>query len=431
MKITKLKRLLNSRNLVIAILLIAFAAELTFLFAQKTSYLDFLIPRDRVTERRLQKYANEVLAKCSDSEFTPSCYDREIPKLMKYISMEDAFKVTRYVQKKDSKYYFCHVLAHNLSTIEVSRNPENWKDVIARCPATMCNNGCPHGVLMYKFQAESLTDEQIQSILPDLKDVCEPREGWNPSEVEIGMCYHGIGHLNMYMTDADIDKSIELCDQIAVKEDGRNYYQTCVQGVFMIIYQGIEPEDFALVKDIKPEKGEVEEFCSSWSGLEYTACRTESWPLFNSEIRDPEGLVEFCSFTNDPYYTLWCYDTGLSLVSLELLETVPGAGINKVADYCLALPGDKKELCFGFAATRFVQVDPEYTETAISLCQLAEDYGVEERCWHDMLFYSKYSFQYGTDKHSEFCNAFPKDKKEKCLNGDVPDEFYYFGNKEL
>lgn len=431
MKAKKITKLLSPKSLVIAILLLVFFAEGIFVLSQKTNYLDFLFPKDSVSESRLQKYADQVLAKCRNSEFTPNCYDKEIPKLMKYISMEDAFKVTRYVQKKDSKYYFCHVLAHNLSTIEVAKNPDNWKDVIARCPATMCNNGCPHGVLMYKFQAESLTDEQIETILPDLKEVCESREGWNPSEVEVGMCYHGLGHLNMYITDADINKSIELCEEIAVKDDGRDYYQTCVQGVFMIIYQGIEPEDFALVKDIKPEKDEVEEFCSSWTGLENTACRTEAWPLFNTQIRSPQGLVEFCSFTDDPYSTIWCYDTGLSLVVLELLETVPGAGVDKVADYCTALPGDKKELCFGFAATRFVQVDPEYTKTAIELCQIAENYGEEARCWHDMLFYSQYSFEEGTEKHTNFCNAFPEDKKELCLTGEVPDQFYYLQNNEI
>ena len=182
------------------------------------------------TESSLRKHAEEVLVRCQKEEFTPNCYDKEIPKLMRFMSMEDAFGVTRYVQEKDPKYRFCHVLAHEL-----------------RCPATMCNNGSPHGVLMYKFKSESLSDSQIESILPDLKEVCEPRGKWQPSEVEIGMCYHGIGHLNMYITDADIDKSLELCEKIGVKEDGRSYYKTCVQGVFMIVFQGVEQEEFALV----------------------------------------------------------------------------------------------------------------------------------------------------------------------------------------
>ncbi len=107
------------------------------------------------------------MVRCQKEEFTPNCYDKEIPKLMRFMSMEDAFGVTRYVQEKDPKYRFCHVLAHELSYLETAKDPENWMDTMARCPATMCNNGCPHGVLMYKFKSESLSDSQIESILPE------------------------------------------------------------------------------------------------------------------------------------------------------------------------------------------------------------------------------------------------------------------------
>jgi hypothetical protein len=373
----------------------------------------------------LAGYAEEILVKCSKEEFTPNCYDREIPKLMKYISMEDAFEVTKLVQEKDRKYLFCHVLAHELADIETKKDPDRWMDVAARCPVTMCNNGCPHGAIIQKFQSDVLSDAQVTAALPDLENVCEPRGKWNPTEVERSMCYHSIGHINMYITGANIDKSIALCKQIAIKEDERNYYQTCVQGVFMIIYQGIEPDDFALVKDIKPTKERVPEFCRKYTGIEYIACRTEAWPFFADEIRKPEGLVKFCSFTNDWYGQKWCYGTGLSSLSLELLEVVENAGIEKVNDFCLALPLNHRAECFAFSAARWVQVDPSYAPQSVSLCEMAEAAGLGENCFHDLLYYSKYSFHFGSPENKAYCNNFKEPYKDRCLSGKVPDNFYF------
>ncbi len=238
------------------------------------------------------------------------------------------------------------------------------------------------------------------------------------------MCYHGIGHLNMYITDADIDKSLELCEKIGVKDDGRSYYQTCVQGVFMIVFQGVEPEDFALVADIKPEKEGVASFCAPYSGLEYNACRTEAWPLFVDQIREPEGLTQFCSFTTDDRYNGWCYETGLSLRVLELLEIGDGAGTEAVSDYCMALPQNRRAICFSFAATRFVQVDPEYTQVSVSLCESAEKYGFRESCLDDLLYYSTYSFAKGSESHERYCSKLPNDYHARCEEGSIPDRLY-------
>ena len=60
------------------------------------------------SETDLQKYARQVQDKCKGSNYKASCYDREIPKLMDYISMEDAFNVTKIIQKTDVQYKYCH-----------------------------------------------------------------------------------------------------------------------------------------------------------------------------------------------------------------------------------------------------------------------------------------------------------------------------------
>ena len=86
---------------------------------------------------------------------------------------------------------------------------------------------------------------------------------------------------------------------------------------------------------------------------------------------------------------------------------------------------EERGLCFAFAATRLIQIDPSYTKTSVGLCKVADSEGFGERCYYDLLFYSKYSFQPGSEAHRSYCEALPKPHRAKCLAGDVPDNFYF------
>jgi len=108
-----------------------------------------------LSNQALQKYADDVLAKCQSETYSPGCYDREIPKLMDYISMEDAFKVTSIVQGEDKTYTYCHVLGHKLAAREIDKDPSKWKEVVTRCPSGICSNGCIHGGFQEKFRSET------------------------------------------------------------------------------------------------------------------------------------------------------------------------------------------------------------------------------------------------------------------------------------
>ena len=102
--------------------------------------------------------AETIIATCAQESYAPSCYDKEIPKLMdEGYSMEQAFAVTQ-VARKDPSYQYCHVLGHYLAAKETQKDPENWKDVIARIPLGMCSNGAIHGAFQERFRAESLPE---------------------------------------------------------------------------------------------------------------------------------------------------------------------------------------------------------------------------------------------------------------------------------
>ncbi len=368
-------------------------------------------------KKTLQEQADVVIKKCAQVAYAPSCYDEEIPKLMNHISMEEAFEVTRLVQAKDQRYLYCHVLAHNLSLAETNKDITKWKDVVTRCPTTFCNNGCQHGALMRRFNAESLTDAQIEEVKPDLTSVCEPRGTWNPREIERSMCYHALGHLNMFITKADIPKSVQLCDEIAIKSDGRNYAQTCTQGVLMSVYQPLEPEDYALVKGLTPTKDGVDAFCAQFTGEAWFACHSESWPLFRQDINDPYGLMRFCSYTDDPGKKQNCIATALSILTVSMVVD-RGGQLDALKTYCDQLPNVQKGQCFAAAAFRLIQIDPRFTQKAIEACRIAENSGVGFDCYAYILQHKEQSFAKGSTEAVEFCQQFEGLWRQRCLESD-------------
>ena len=373
-------------------------------------------------DNELGKYAEKILNECSNHDYRPSCYDREIPKLLdRGVSMEEAFQVTRLIQEQDLTYFYCHVLAHNIAENETAKDPSQWKEVMAKCPVTMCNNGCPHGALMERFRndVDYLTDEQIESIKLDLADVCEPRNDWNPREVERSMCYHALGHTAMYITNADLRKSVQLCREISTKADGRVYYQTCIEGVFMSVYQPLEPEDLALVKDLQPSKDTVLDFCAPFKDdpVSYHACYKESLHLFRDEVITPEGYLKFCSYTKEPDRQDDCFRfTAFIITDKEILDN---NNIEGLINFCRKLPEHPMKLCIHSAAHRLMQTDTKLAPTATLLCQSATVLGqeIESSCYDSLLQFSAMGFIKDSAEFYEYCRLLPEPWQERCLNG--------------
>ena len=364
-----------------------------------------------VTPELLNTYASKIVEICRTEAYRPACYDREIPKLTDKISMEQAFKVTSIVQKKDPSYTYCHVLGHELSAIEVKRDPENWKDVVSRCPSGLCSNGCIHGGFQERFRAETFTDQQIEDVLPDLKTICEDRPSWHPTGLEQGSCYHAVGHLTMYLTGADADKSIKLCDQAAKKSDGRDFVPVCYDGVFMQIFQPLEPEDFALVKGKEQTKDTVTSFCNRFEETPKSNCWNEAWPLFRDDILTPGGLVRHCSKLTGGHEDR-CYNALFFVVTAQFnLDT------KKMLSFCPGLPESRVGSCFGNAAARMIEVDYRNISKAVDFCAQAKSSDPEEGCYRELIKYSTFNFHTGSTQFYELCNSLPEAWKKQCLEG--------------
>ncbi|MBI2618236.1 hypothetical protein HYW58_02170 [Candidatus Kaiserbacteria bacterium] len=360
----------------------------------------------------LAEYAEEILYTCSNEEYRPACYDREIPKLMDLgISMEDAFTITRLVQEKDNSYFYCHVLGHNLSAKETAKDPSKWKEVITRAPSGMCSNGGIHGAFQERFRVESLPDATVAELESLLAGICQKRDGWDPTLLEQATCTHAIGHLAMYVTGGDIQKSLELCNQASFNDGRYDFRPICFDGVFMQLFQPLEPEDFALIEGKQPVLETVDAYCEQFNGAQFKSCRSESWPLYGEAVEAPEGIARICSPIEDKELQFRCYSGMFYVVTASRLNLDEG----KMTDFCSQFSQERKNQCFANAASRMIETDWRKIPASVAFCARAKRYGAEDACYEELLLYSTYNFHAGSKEFFELCKALPQMWKSRCL----------------
>jgi hypothetical protein len=223
----------------------------------------------------------------------------------------------------------------------------------------------------------------------------------------------------MYITDANLRRSAELCREVGTKSDGRNYIQTCTEGVFMSIYQPLSPEDFALVKDLTPTKESMPEFCDKFKDdeMSYHACHKEAWIIFRNEVATPEGYIKFCSYTDEPIWQETCQGSLMNvLVDTKIIQA---NDINWLKNFCSQVPARVQPICVRATVHRLVQVDPKLAPKAVEVCQEMSSLGqnIEEDCYNTLLAFSVRGFLKDTPELKSYCGFLPDSWKDKCLSG--------------
>ncbi len=356
-----------------------------------------------------EKYADITLENCSLAPDKISCYEKGVLEFMDRNSMEEAFGITKIIQDRDSSYGYCHSLGHRLGGKETAKNPPQWFEVLSRCPPSgICSSGCMHGVFQQRFRSSVLSDDETELLKADLKKACEPRVSWNPTGLEQGICYHGIGHLLLYAMRADIPRSLQICDEVAITSDGGDYRIVCYEGMFMQLFQPQEAEDFALITGIAPKKEQMRNFCKEFRGTEkQEACWREGWIFFHEEVKTPQGLKKFCSFPSSSDNKTRCYD-----MVFHMLAQSSQFDEESWVGYCDGMYREHKAQCFLNGALALMQADKRFVGRAVALCSREE---ILEECYNGLIEDAPYYFHKGSEEFSRFCNALPKVWRSKCF----------------
>ncbi len=363
--------------------------------------------------------AMRISVLCANAKYPNLCYDQEIPKLMDAgLSMEDAFSVTRALVARVPSYAYCHVVAHALGTKETAKDPERWIEVSGRCPTDICAYGCFHGVVEGRFASTTLPKVEVPALLPKLLSVCRSGVGGTYTRLAQDICVHGVGHLMMFAAGGDIHDALNACDALAdeaLKTDARNQVRKfCYEGAFMQVYQSLTPEEQALVRSYAPTTPEqADSFCSTFAGERSAACHRESWPLIVESLTTASGIRDFCETSSDPWFVQQCYNMVFHTTTSRLAYDA-----KRITSLCEGFSDTRMAQCFAHSASTFVYTDTRMYPEALNICAIADKHGAGERCYRELMFFSTYAYQKGSNLFASFCKAFPKPWNTACERGD-------------
>lgn len=355
--------------------------------------------------------AKGVVKACASSTYHPTCYEKKIPALMDAgVSMEDAFEITKRVQQLDPAFVYCHVLGHKISAKETAKDLTRWKDVIARSPLGLCSYGGIHGAFQERFRREWLMPDAYQSFVDEAYDACEPREAWQPTGVERASCMHAMGHLTMYVANGKVDDALSLCDSIMAKVGKTGSLPLCYDGVFMQVFQPLEPEDFALVDSFRPKtEEEAVAFCTAYGGAARSSCTSERWPYSKDALSESgQALASYCASAGD--------DERFCLMKMvNLVTALKAFSPEAMLGYCETLPEGswQRESCIVNATSRMLENDIDHAESALLMCERASELKVKQACFEHLSSLIPYSMPHGA-KRTALCTALPEPYNMSC-----------------
>ena len=229
---------------------------------------------------------------------------------------------------------------------------------------------------MDRFKEEKLLPSQFDAFTKELNGLCEPRNNKLMSDHERFGCYHALGHLLMYATDADTNHSVDLCTRLTRFTNNPMMTSSCNDGVFMQIFQPLEPEDFALIKGKVPEKGSLFQYCGAFSQEAQTSCWSEGWPLYFKRIEDPKETVAYCLRLPREEQRAWCVSGMFSrmVTHFNLDET-------RIGHYCDQVPANLKGKCYGISASRMLDIDKRLLDRANRFCGGIKEESMRKECF--------------------------------------------------
>jgi hypothetical protein len=403
-----LKSFLNNnkfRVIVVVLLFIVSVGEMAWWATTRAKRED--------AEMNVRKIAVKVVEDCkAKGGYRPTCYENTVPLYLKDFSMEKVFEIVREVRREDPTYGFCHVLGHKIGEGEVAKNPADWASVVRRCPVDgLCSNGCGHGAIVHRFRADTFTRQRIdEEIIPAFKTICEKNGSFELAPMDKAMCYHGLGHVSLFIADADIASALHICRGIST----RGEFGVCAGGVFMQIFQPLEPDDFDLVKKLKepPTREGLMKFCRKYgedkAGAD--ACLTESWPLYKDEVKTGKGTELYCSIADDAESKDRCYESAIAIAARGSIGDSP-----RMYKYCADLLPERQALCYGFGSQAILDNDHTAFKDAIDFCEgIPEEKGKND-CYEHTARYTAQLFKDGDPQRIALCDALPPEIRSKGL----------------
>ena len=179
----------------------------------------------------------------------------------------------------------------------------------------------------------------------------------------------------------------------------------------MQLFQPLDVEDEVLVEGMAPETTEAARpFCEGFGETEVVeACWSQVHPLFRERLSTPEGILEYCS-QSDQDYKMHCY-------SMSFWGEAQGTNYDadKLGALCEAMPLDIRGYCFGNMSNAIIHGSFRNIEMAVGFCESASSLEVQNGCYERILKMSTYNLPTLSPEFERLCAAMPDRYKDECL----------------
>ncbi len=173
----------------------------------------------------VKSFVRAEMHDCVVKNGSNGCYEKAASKFLAKTSYEEIIKIFREIEREPEIFTHCHELMHFLGREEYYKVNDIHQVLAKSDPA--CFSGSYHGVVEGYLISKNLPADDA-TYRKEIANLCGEKISYEVAEI-YNQCVHGIGHALMFLTEAEVPRSLKICDALVSQKD-KEY---CYSGVFM------------------------------------------------------------------------------------------------------------------------------------------------------------------------------------------------------
>lgn len=282
-------RIYKKNRLKFLLVILLFSFLFLDIFIATKIYQDRLppAPAKPTAVQEAQRIASECAASRKDWRI---CYMEQFTSLTKISSFAYALSTLRELDRFDLKARECHLMAHAISTAEMAKDPNAWKDYLTKIDANYCTGGFIHGTV----EGLSRHDPNFTLNENTLPQICEIIKKSVKGDGGDQYCAHITGHVLLAEKIGNIADAVAVCDKVP-----QQIRYQCYGGIFM---ESVTRDNLVLhgytadLPTTQQTTADQEKICRQYKGLAATGCWREISHMFGTLNNfNPEKTYAYCN----------------------------------------------------------------------------------------------------------------------------------------
>ncbi len=293
-------------------------------------------PKVEASFEQAEIYISEKMLACKDQP-QKSCYELAAKDFLSKFSLPQVLEVFAANEKKPEFFTKCHLVAHYLGQ-EAYRLSGSVRKVFEQSSRS-CLGGSYHGAVEGYFIAKGLNIDidTNPNLGKEVAGMCGKREEYAAPQ-QFTECNHGLGHALMFITNNDLIKALNLCDNL----ESLNERELCYTGSLMANSDGGKDTDHPS-KYLDPKDPLYP--CPILEKKYQNQCYT--YGVLSQFQSDLDKAIELCTKIPDEFQSA-CFRT------IGRDRTMVSADVNELTAQCQKAPDEFKTECMKGTAYNLV-----------------------------------------------------------------------------